>query len=170
MDRHNEEMSNVMNSEISMGKNKRDDMKPHGRGPEHGKHRRLEVQTDKYGCYHDAGGKWGSHVKINKDGSANVWLDQQCCASTGVGATSAACCGLGNGCCFYECECDDGLMWDADYKHCVSLHWNHVNTEPDVDTIGGYWNTKQTELMSKSVFVKDAAKAKDVLPKVRFYM
>ena len=61
-------------------------------------------------------------------------------------------------------------MWDADYKHCVSLHWNHVNTEPDVDTIGGYWKTKQTDLMSKSVFVKDAAKAKDVLPKVRFYM
>ena len=91
-------MSNGMSDE--MNKNKRalsTNLHGHGRGLEHGKHRRLEVQTDKYGCYHDAGGKWGSHVKINKDGSANVWLDQQCCALKGVGTTSAECCGLGNG-------------------------------------------------------------------------
>eukprot|EP00966_Prymnesium_polylepis_P143062 3302075-Prymnesium_polylepis.1 len=54
------------------------------------------------------------------------------CDDGGFGAEYSSC-PTGTDCtdCGYTCVCAAGLMWNADYSGCVSIHWQHTPSDAD---------------------------------------
>jgi len=102
--------------------------------------------------------------------AAEAMCDNSCshasdgyCDDGGFGAEYSAC-SAGTDCtdCGYTCVCSAGLMWNADYSGCVSIHWQHTPSDADTVAASDYFGGYQNQLMASSIYVKPHDKAADV--------